>query len=95
MWADVGLGRLHLQYPSCKDHLSIRQIRITVVGNERVGEGIALGHFRSSTGIESLVAVIRVMGRCRAVGSRVPLAEAEERNWVWCDLVDSFEVPSI
>ena len=63
------VGRLHLQYRSCKDHLSIRQIRITVVGNERVGEGIALGHFRSSTDMGLLVAVIRAMGRCRAVGS--------------------------
>jgi hypothetical protein len=63
------VGRLHLQYRFCKDHLSIRQIRITVVGNERVGEGIALGHFRSSTDMGLLVAVIRAMGRCRAVGS--------------------------
>jgi hypothetical protein len=63
------VGRLHLQYRFCKDHLSIRQIPITVVGNERVGEGIALGHFRSSTDMGLLVVVIRAMGRCRAVGS--------------------------
>ena len=83
---------MHLQYRSCKDHLSIRQIRITVVGNERVGEGIALGHFRSSTDMGLLVAVIRAMVRCRAVGSRVPLAEVEERNRVSRDLVDGIEV---
>jgi hypothetical protein len=86
---------LHLQYRFCKDHLSIRQIRITVVGNERVGEGTALGHFRSSTDMGLLVAVIRAMGRYRAVGSRVPLAEVEERNWVSRDLVDGIEVLSI
>ena len=90
-----GVGRLHLQYRSCKDHLSIRQIRITVVGNERVGEGIALGHFRSSTDMGLLVAVIRDMGRCPAVRSWVPLAEAEDRNWVSRDLLDGIEVLSI
>ena len=89
------VGRLHLRYRSCKDHLSIRQIRITVVGNERVGEGTALGHFRSSTDMGLLVAVIRTMGRCRILGSRVRLAEVEEQNWVSSDLVDGIEVLSI
>jgi len=67
MWADVGGRRLHLQYRFCKDHLSIRQIRTTVAGNERVGEGTALGPFRSSNDMGLLVAVIRVMDGCRAL----------------------------
>ena len=89
------VGRLHLRYRSCKDHLSIRQIRIAVVGNERVGEGTALGHFRNSTDMGLLVAVIRAVGWRRAVGSRVPLALVEERNWVSRDFVDEIEVLSI
>lgn len=83
---------MRLQYRSCKDHLSIRQIRIIVVGNERVGEGIALGHFRSSTDMGLPVGVIRAMGRCRTEGSRVPLAKVREQNWVSSDLVDGVEV---
>jgi hypothetical protein len=83
---------LRLQYRFCKDHLSIRQIRITVVGNEIVGEDFALGHFRSSTDMGLPVRVIRAMGRCRTAGSRVPLAEVREQNWVSSDLVDGVEV---
>lgn len=58
----VGPVRLHLSCRSCKGHLSIRQIRIAVVDNERVGEGTVLEYLRSSTGIGFLVGVIRFMG---------------------------------
>ena len=68
-WAYVGPVRLHLSCRLCKGHLSIRQIRITVVGNERVGEGTVFGCLRSSTSIRLFVAVMRVMGRCRATVS--------------------------
>jgi hypothetical protein len=95
MRVDVGPDRLRLPYRSCKGHLSIRQIRTNAVGSERVGEGTALGHRRSSTGIGFLVAVIRVMGRCRAMGSRASLAEMEEWNCFSRDLVDSIEALSI
>jgi hypothetical protein len=79
MRAYVRPVRLYLSCRSCKGHLSIRQIRITVVGNERVGEGSDLWHLCSSTGIEVLVAVIRVMGWCRGMESGVRLAEMEEQ----------------
>jgi hypothetical protein len=95
VWAYVGPVRLYLSCRSCKGHLSIRQIRITVAGNERVGEGTVLVCLRSCTGILFLVAVIRVMGRCRAVESGVPLTEVDERIWVSRGLVSSIEVLSI
>jgi len=79
MRADVRPVRVHLSSRSCKGHLSIRQIRITVVGNERVGEGSALWNLCGSTGIGVLVAVITVMGWCRGMGSGVRLAEMEEQ----------------
>ena len=61
------VGRLRLQDRFCKDHLSTRQIRTTAVGNEGIGEGNALGHSRSSTDMGLLLAVIRVVDRCRTV----------------------------
>ena len=78
MRAYVRPVRLYLSCRSCKGHLSIRQIRITVAGSERVGEGSALWHLRSSTDIEVLVAVIRAMGWCRGMGSGVRLADMME-----------------
>jgi hypothetical protein len=95
VWAYVGLVRLHLSCRSRKCHLSIRRIRIVVVGNESVGEGTVLRCFRSPTGIGFLVAVIRVLGRCRAMESEVLLIEVEEQVRVSRDLVGSIEVLSI
>jgi hypothetical protein len=66
-----------------------------VEGSESVGEGTVLGCLRSSTGIGFLVAVIRVLGRCRAIESEVLLMEVEEQMWVSRDLVGSIEVLSI
>jgi hypothetical protein len=64
-------------------------------GNESVGEGTVLRCFRSPTGIGFLVAVIRVLGRCRAMESEVLLIEVEEQVRVSRDLVGSIEVLSI